>query len=240
MSTLLLVRHGLTAMTGPVLAGRTPGVHLDERGEKQAAATAARIASLPLAALVSSPLDRCLDTAGFVQRAQAEAGRDLDVQLERRLIECDYGQWTGRPLKELAKDPIWKLVQTQPSAARFPDGESLTEISARAVAAVREWDARLPEDAVWVACSHADVIKVVLADALGLHLDQFQRIVVDPCSVSVVRYTATRPYVLRSNDVGSELTAIVAPKRRRRSKRVTAGDDAAIGGGAGGPSAPAS
>jgi broad specificity phosphatase PhoE len=101
-------------------------------------------------------------------------------------------------------------------------------------------DALLPEDAVWVAYSHADVIKVVLADALGLHLDQFQRIVVDPCSVSVVRYTATRPYVLRSNDVGSELTAIVAPKRRRRSKRVTAGDDAAIGGGAGGPGAPAS
>ena len=229
MSTVLLVRHGLTAMTGPVLAGRTPGVHLDERGEKQAAATAARIAPLPLAALVSSPLDRCLDTAGYVQRAQAEAGRDVAVQEDRRLIECGYGRWTGRPLKELAKDPIWKLVQTQPSAARFPDGESLTEVSARAVAAVRDWNARLPDDAVWVACSHADVIKVILADALGLHVDQFQRIVVDPCSVSVVRYTATRPYVLRSNDMGSDLTAFVPPKKRRRARR----EDAPIGGGAG-------
>lgn len=233
MSTLLLVRHGLTAMTGPVLAGRTPGVHLDERGEKQAETTAERIAALPLAAVVSSPLDRCLDTAGYVQRAQADAGRDLDVQIERRLIECDYGEWTGRPLKELARDPIWKLVQTQPSAARFPSGESMTEISARAVAAVREWNARLPEDAIWVACSHADVIKVILADALGLHLDQYQRIVVDPCSVSVVRYTAARPYVLRSNDVGSDLAAFAPPKKRRRTRR----DDAAIGGGAGGPAA---
>jgi probable phosphomutase (TIGR03848 family) len=229
MSTVLLVRHGLTAMTGPVLAGRTPGVHLDERGEKQATATAARIAPLPLAALVSSPLDRCLDTAGYVQRAQAEAGRDVPVQEDRRFIECGYGQWTGRPLKELAKDPIWKLVQTQPSAARFPDGESLTEVSARAVAAVRDWNARLPDDAVWVACSHADVIKVILADALGLHLDQFQRIVVDPCSVSVIRYTATRPYVLRSNDTGSDLTEFVPPKKRRRTRR----EDAPIGGGAG-------
>src|SRR5690242_4361490 len=163
MSTVLLVRHGLTAMTGPVLAGRTPGVHLDDRGEKQASATAERIAALPLAALVSSPLDRCLDTAGFIHDAQVAAGRDIDVQVERRLVECDYGRWTGRPLKELARDPIWKLVQTQPSAARFPDGESLTEISARAVAAVRDWNAQLPEDAVWVACSHADVIKVILA-----------------------------------------------------------------------------
>lgn len=229
MSTVLLVRHGLTNMTGPVLAGRTPGVHLDERGEKQAATTADRIGALPLAALVSSPLDRCLDTAGFIQNAQAAAGRDIDVRVERRLVECDYGQWTGRPLKELARDPIWKLVQTQPSAARFPDGESLTEISARAVAAVRDWNARLPEDAVWVACSHADVIKVILADALGLHLDQFQRIVVDPCSVSVVRYTQTRPYVLRSNDMGSDLTAFIPPKKRRRTRR----DDAPIGGGAG-------
>jgi len=229
MSTVLLVRHGLTAMTGPVLAGRTPGVHLDDRGEKQASATAERIAALPLAALVSSPLDRCLDTAGFIHDAQVAAGRDIDVQVERRLVECDYGRWTGRPLKELARDPIWKLVQTQPSAARFPDGESLTEISARAVAAVRDWNAQLPEDAVWVACSHADVIKVILADALGLHLDQFQRIVIDPCSVSVVRYTQTRPYVLHSNDMGSDLTAFIPTKKRRRTRQ----DDAPIGGGAG-------
>ncbi len=232
MSTLLLVRHGLTAMTGPVLAGRTPGLHLDERGEKQAAAVAQRIAALPLHTVVSSPLDRCLDTAAAIAGAQKDA---REIEQDRRIIECDYGEWTGRPIKDLAKDPMWKVVQTQPSAARFPGGESLTEVSARAVAAVRDWDSRLPDDAIWVACSHGDVIKAVLADALGLHLDQFQRIVVDPCSVSVVRYTATRPYVLRSNDVGSDLSAFVPPKkRRRRTGSGSAADDATVGGGAGG------
>jgi probable phosphomutase (TIGR03848 family) len=229
VSTLLLVRHGLTAMTGPVLAGRTPGVHLDERGKKQAGAAAARIAALPVTALVSSPLDRCLDTAEILRAAQVEAGRELEIQLDDRIVECDYGDWTGKPLKDLARDPVWKVVQQQPSAARFPAGESLSEVSARAVAAVRDWNARLPDDAVWVACSHGDVIKAILADALGLHLDQFQRIVVDPCSVSVVRYTSTRPYVLRSNDVGSDLSVFVPPKRRRRRKA----EDATVGGGAG-------
>lgn len=227
MATLLLVRHGLTAMTGPVLAGRTPGVHLDERGEKQAKAVAERIAVLPVHTIVSSPLDRCLDTAAAIAAAQRDAH---EVEQDRRIIECDYGDWTGRPLKELAKDPMWKVVQTQPSAARFPGGESLTEISARAVAAVRDWNSRLPEDAIWIACSHGDVIKAILADALGLHLDQFQRIVVDPCSVSVVRYTETRPYVLRSNDVGADLSAFVPPKKRRRRRPA---DDATVGGGAG-------
>jgi len=229
LSTLLLVRHGLTAMTGPVLAGRTPGVHLDERGEKQASAVAERIAVLPVHTIVSSPLDRCLDTAAVIAAAQKDTH---EVEQDRRIIECDYGEWTGRPIKELAKDPMWKVVQTQPSAARFPGGESLTEISARAVAAVRDWNSRLPDDAIWVACSHGDVIKAVLADALGLHLDQFQRIVVDPCSVSVVRYTATRPYVLRSTDAGSHLSAFVPPKKRRR-RRTADSDDATVGCGAG-------
>jgi probable phosphomutase (TIGR03848 family) len=231
MSTLLLVRHGLTAMTGPVLAGRTPGLHLDERGQKQAAAVAARIAALPLAAIVTSPLDRCLDTAITIADAQRAAGRDPAWHVDERLIECGYGAWTGRPFKELMKEPLWKVVQTQPSAARFPDGEALTEVSARAVAAVRDWDTRLGADAIWVACSHGDVIKSILADALGLHLDQFQRIVVDPCSVSVVRYTDTRPYVLRANDIGGELGSYAPAAKKGRSRR-RAGD-ATIGGGAG-------
>jgi probable phosphomutase (TIGR03848 family) len=227
VSTLLLVRHGLTKMTGPVLAGRTPGVHLDERGEKQAAAVAERIAVLPLAAIITSPLERCVETAQVIQAGQS--GKP-DWQVDERLIECGYGDWTGKPLKDLAKDPIWKVVQTQPSAARFPNGESLTEVSARAVSAVRDWNARLGDDAIWVASSHGDVIKAILADALGLHLDQFQRIVVDPCSVSVIRYTDTRPYVLRSNDVGADLTPFVPPKKRTRRRKI---DDATVGGGTG-------
>jgi probable phosphomutase (TIGR03848 family) len=227
VSTLLLVRHGLTKMTGPVLAGRTPGVHLDERGAKQAGAVAERIAVLPLAAIVTSPLERCVETAEAIRAAQPV---EPDWQVDERLIECGYGDWTGKAIKDLAKDPLWKVVQSQPSAVRFPGGEGLAEMASRAVAAVRDWDARLGQDAVWVACTHGDIIKAVVADALGLHLDQYQRIVPDPCSVSVIRYTPTRPYVIRVNDVGGDLSGFVPPKRRRRR---SSGNDATVGGGAG-------
>ncbi len=229
MSTVLLVRHGLTPMTGPVLAGHTPGVVLDDRGRKQAAALAQRVAALPLTAVVTSALERCVETAEAVLAAQRDAGRAPAWHVDDRLIECRYGDWTGRPIKELTRDPLWKVVQTQPSAVRFPGGESLVEVAARAVSAVRDWDARLDESAVWVACSHGDVIKAILADALGLHLDQFQRIVVDPGSASVVRYTDTRPYVLRVNDTGGELAGFAPPKKRRRSRA----GDATVGGGEG-------
>jgi probable phosphomutase (TIGR03848 family) len=229
MSTVLLVRHGLTAMTGPVLAGHTPELHLDDRGRKQAAAVAERIAVLPLTAILTSPLERCVETADIIAGAQEAAGRLPERYVDERIIECRYGDWTGKAIKDLVKDPMWKTVQTQPSAARFPGGESLGEVSARAIDAIREWDTKLGEDAIWVACSHGDVIKAILADALGLHLDQFQRIVVDPCSVSIVRYTSTRPYVLRSNDVGSPLDAFVPPKRRPRKRS----SDATVGGGTG-------
>lgn len=228
MTTVVLVRHGLTAMTGPVLAGWTPGLHLDERGEKQAAALAERLLPLPLDAVVSSPLDRCLDTAGAVL-----AGRGLELQVDDRLGECRYGDWTGRPLKELAKDPLWKVVQAHPSAVVFPgpEGEALRDTQARAVNAVRDWNTRLGPEATWLACSHGDVIKAVLADALGLHLDQFQRLAVDPCSVTVIRYTALRPFVVRVNDTGGGVADLLPPKRKGR--RGSRSSDAAVGGGAG-------
>jgi probable phosphomutase (TIGR03848 family) len=232
VTTVLLVRHGLTALTGPVLAGHTPGVHLDDRGQAQAAALAQRLRPVPLAAIVSSPLERCVETAGAVA-----AGRDgLAPQLDDRLVEVRYGDWTGRPLRELAKEPLWKVVQQHPSAAVFPGpaGESLAATQVRAVAAVRDWNARLGPDATWLACSHGDVIKALLADALGLHLDLFQRIMVEPCSVSVVTYLPTRPFVVRMNDTGGDVAALLPPKRRRRrSRRAT--DDAPVGGGAGAP-----
>jgi probable phosphomutase (TIGR03848 family) len=233
VATVLLVRHGLTAMTGPVLAGHTPGVHLDERGQAQAAAVAERLRPVPLAAVVSSPLERCAETAGAVA-----AGRDLAVRPEPRLAEVRYGDWTGRPLKELARQPLWKVVQLHPSAAVFPgpEGEGLAQTQARAVAAVREWDASVTAvagpEAVWLACSHGDVIKALLADALGVHLDLFQRIVVDPCSVSVIRYTEIRPFVLRLNDTGGDMAALV-PARRRGRRRRPPPSDAAVGGGVG-------
>lgn len=229
MTTVVLVRHGLTRMTGPVLAGWTPGLHLDERGEKQAAAVAERLRDVPFTALVSSPLDRCLDTAGHVAQ-----GRDLDVVVEDRLGECRYGDWTGRPIKELVKEPLWKVVQQHPSAAVFPgpEGEPLRETQNRAVAAIRDWNTRLGPDATWLACSHGDVIKAIVADAMGLHLDQFQRIVIDPCSATVIRYTDTRPFVLRVNDTGGGVADLLPPKKKGRRKAVPAAD-AVVGGGAG-------
>jgi probable phosphomutase (TIGR03848 family) len=227
MSTVLLVRHGLTAMTGPVLAGRTPGVHLDDRGRKQAATLAERLSVLTLAAVVTSPLERCTETAEAIRAAQQG---EPAWHVDERLVECGYGDWTGRAIKDLAKDPLWRVVQAQPSAVHFPGGEGLAEMATRAVAAIRDWDARLGEAAVWVACTHGDIIKAVLADALGLHLDQYQRIVPDPASVSAIRYTTTRPYVLRVNDTGGELGDFAPPKRRRRK---SGAQDATVGGGAG-------
>jgi probable phosphomutase (TIGR03848 family) len=227
MTTLLLVRHGLTAMTGPVLAGWTPGVHLDDRGRAQAEAVAERLKPLPLTAIVSSPLDRCLDTAGIIA-----AGRDQEIEVERRIGECRYGDWTGRPLKELLKEPLWKVVQAHPSAAVFPgpEGEGLADTQSRAVAAVRDWNVKLGPDATWLACSHGDVIKAIAADALGMHLDLFQRITIDPCSVTVIRYESLRPFVLRLNDTGGNIESLLPPKKGRRRKRSS---DATVGGGAG-------
>jgi probable phosphomutase (TIGR03848 family) len=232
VTTVLLLRHGrTTANTAGVLAGWTPGVELDEKGTAQVQAVGERLSAVPLAAVVSSPLERCRQTAAAVL-----AGRDLEVQVDDRFGEARYGDWTGRPIKELVKEPLWKVVQQHPSAAVFPgsEGEGLAQTQSRAVAAVREWNARLGPDAVWLACSHGDVIKAVLADALGLHLDQFQRIVVDPASLSVVTYTDTRPFVLRVNDTGGDVSALIPPKKKRRGRR-TASSDAVVGGGAGGP-----
>jgi probable phosphomutase (TIGR03848 family) len=154
--------------------------------------------------------------------------------VDDRLGECRYGDWTGRPLKELAKDPLWKVVQAHPSAVTFPgpEGEPLRETQTRAVSAVRDWNARLGPDAIWLACSHGDVIKAVVADAMGLHLDQFQRIVIDPCSVTVIRYTELRPFVVRVNDTGGGVTDLVPPKRKGRRRK--ASSDAPVGGGTGG------
>jgi len=240
VTTLVLLRHGRTAANvSGVLAGWTPGVVLDERGKEQAAAVAERLRPVPLAAVVTSPLERCRQTAEAVA-----AGRGpLCPVPDDRFGECRYGDWTGRPLKDLAKEAMWKVVQQHPSAAVFPgpEGESLAHTQARAVAAVREWDASVARehgpDAVWLACSHGDVIKAVVADALGVHLDLFQRIVVDPCSLTVVSYTPTRPFVVRVNDTGGDVAALLPPPRRRRRRRGAAMSDAVsdavVGGGSG-------
>jgi probable phosphomutase (TIGR03848 family) len=239
MATVILLRHGhTTANASGTLAGRTPGVHLDDLGRTQADRAGDRLATVPLAEVVSSPLERCRETARAVSARQHAKPR---VRTDKALTECDYGEWQGRPLKELARLALWKTVQTHPSAATFPGGESLPQMQARAVDAVRRRDAAVTAAhgarAVWIAVSHGDVIKSVIADALGMHLDLFQRIQVDPASISVIRYTEARPYVLSSNTHEGDLSWL-APKPGRRSRR-TADRGADVGGGAG-PDAPTS
>jgi probable phosphomutase (TIGR03848 family) len=220
VATLLLVRHGLTEMTGPVLAGWTPGVHLNERGRTQAAELAARLEPVSLDLVVSSPLERCRETAQAVL-----AGRDgIQLRTDDRLGEVKYGDWTGRPLEELAKEDLWKVVQAHPSAARFPGGEAMADAQHRAVAAVREWNDGLKPDATFLVCSHGDIIKSIVADALGLHLDQFQRIQADPASLTVIRYTELRPFVVRVNDNGGKVDDLLAKSGQD--------SDAPVGGGA--------
>lgn len=232
MSTVLLVRHGRTsANTAGVLAGWTPGIGLDDTGRAQAEALAARFTGLTVTRLVSSPLERCMQTATTVSDAVA-----TPVSSDDRLGEARYGEWTGRALADLARTRLWRVVQDHPSAAVFPgeDGEAMAHVQARAVECVREHDravtAEHGDGAVWVAVSHGDVIKAVLADALGTHLDSFQRLVVDPCSVSIVRYTPLRPFVVRVNDTGGSLDALRPRRRPRRRSRTS---DADVGGGAG-------
>ncbi len=237
MATVILVRHGrTTANASGTLAGRLPGVRLDDVGTTQAQRTGERLAVVPLAAIVSSPLERCRQTAKALVAARESAPK---VTTDKGISECDYGEWQGRPLRELAKEALWKTVQAQPSAAVFPGGEAMSMMQARSVAAVRRHDAAVEAEhgagAVWVAVSHGDIIKSVLADALGMHLDLFQRINVDPASVSIIRYTGTRPYVLATNTHAGDLSWLVPPPpRKTRGRRsTTAADDAPVGGGAG-------
>jgi probable phosphomutase (TIGR03848 family) len=241
--TCLLIRHGLTAFNANgTLAGWSEGIGLDDIGRTQVADLAGRLRGMPVRAVVSSPLQRCVETAQVVVRALV----DVAVQIDERLGECRYGAWTGGSLKELAKEPLWRLVQDQPSAARFPDGEffsgeSIAEMQSRALKAVREIDARVGAEfgsrSLWALVSHGDVIKSILADAAGSHLDHFQRFVVGPASLSVVSYTDRRPYVVRLNDGGAALTMLVPPPDDVPPSHADPGgslsEDAPVGGGDG-------
>ncbi|MDX2525017.1 histidine phosphatase family protein [Streptomyces europaeiscabiei] len=228
MPTLILVRHGRsTANTEGVLAGWTPGVALDERGAAQAAALPGRLAGLPIAEVVTSPLQRCQETV----RPLLDARPGLGPHTDERIGECHYGDWSGRKLGELMDEPLMEVVQTYPTAVEFPGGESMRAMQHRAAEAVREWNARVERehgaDAVYLMCSHGDVIKSLVADALGLHLDLFQRISVEPCSITAIRYTRLRPFLVRLGDTGD--FASLAPREQPPS------GDATVGGGAGAP-----
>jgi len=226
--TVILLRHGRsTSNTAHVLAGRSEGVDLDEKGRQQAADLVDRVSELPIRAVVCSPMLRCRRT---IEPLAAALG--VEPIVDERFAEVDYGEWTGRKIGDLVKEPLWGVVQAHPSAAVFPGGEGLAEVQTRAVAAVRDHDARLAEqhgaDALWLACTHGDVIKAVVADALALHLDGFQRVSADPASMSVIRYTRLRPFVLHVNHTGPRLSSALtaAPP----SEAEAPPDDAVVGG----------
>ncbi|BEP15819.1 histidine phosphatase family protein [Acidothermaceae bacterium B102] len=230
MTTVLLLRHGRsTANAGGVLAGWTPDVHLHPDGEKQAQALAERLAKVPLMAVVSSPLDRCRETV-----APLLFERDLELTIDDRFGEVRYGDWTGVELKKLAKDPLWPVVQSHPSGMTFPGegGESMAGMQHRAVEAVRDWNKTLGDETTYLVCSHGDVIKAIVADALGMHLDTFQRINVDPASLTVIRYGKVRPFVIKVNDNGGNVDALIPPKAKR-TRRKAAQQDAVVGGSTG-------
>ena len=203
-STLVLfVRHGRTPTTGTTLPGRAPGLHLSAEGLRQADAVATGLAGasagMPgggVAAVYSSPMERTRETAAPIARA---VGRR--VRTAPGLIECDFGRWTGRRLKELSRLKAWRSVQRQPSTFRFPGGESFAEMQARITGQVADLVARHPGETI-VCVSHADPIKAALAQALGSPLDLFQRLVVGPCSVSAVLHGPERPTVLTVNSTG--------------------------------------
>jgi probable phosphomutase (TIGR03848 family) len=226
--TVVLLRHGRsTSNTAHVLAGRSEGVDLDDKGRQQAADLVDRLGELPIRAVVCSPQLRCRRTVEPLADALG-----VEPVVDDRFAEVDYGEWTGRKLGDLFKEPLWAVVQAHPSAAVFPGGEGLAEVQTRAVAAVRDHDARLAEqyggDALWLACTHGDVIKAVVADALGLHLDGFQRVSVDPASISVIRYTRLRPFVLHVNHTGAPLTSALTAAPAADGE--TPPDDAVVGG----------
>ena len=226
MATVILVRHGrTTANASGVLAGRTPGVELDALGADQSKRAGERLSAVPLVSIVSSPLERCRQTAQAILDQQRSSP---PMPIEDGITECDYGDWQGRALGELAKEDLWSVVQRQPSAAMFPGGESLAAMQARAVAAIRRQDAAIEAEhgpgAVWAAVSHADIIKSILADALGMHLDLFQRIHVNPASVSIVRYSDVQPDVVAVNTDAGDLSWLTT---------TPVATEAPVGGGAG-------
>jgi probable phosphoglycerate mutase len=200
---VLLVRHGKTPTTGKVLPGRAPGLHLSDEGRAQAEAVGARMAAMVASgrrapvAVYASPLERTMETARPIARQLG-----LRVRSDRGLLECEFGAWTGARLTSLAKKPEWRQVQQWPSGFRFPGGESFLEMQERMSSAIARLIERHAGETV-VAVSHADPIKAAVASAAGTPLDLFQRLVVSPCSVSALTFTAGGPHVLAVNSTAS-------------------------------------
>lgn len=213
MTVVLLIRHGVTpASDRGVLSGWTPGIHLSERGREETQRLAERLDGLPIRAIYSSPLERCRETA-----APLAASLRVRPAIRSGLGEVRYGDWTGRPMRQLVRTKLWQVVQSVPSRARFPGGESLLEVQERAVREIERIAASHPK-AVVAVFTHGDVIRLALAHYAGVHADLFQRLIVEPASVSVVALGGGIPRILKVNDTG-DLGALVRPKASPRKVR---------------------
>ncbi|MGH2691992.1 MAG: MSMEG_4193 family putative phosphomutase [Actinomycetota bacterium] len=211
MALLLLIRHAVTAMTGKRLYGRSEGIGLSEEGREQAAALARRMTEVPLDALYSSPLDRCLETARLISEASG-----LELQLLEGVLEIDYGDWTGRTFMSLRRTKLWKEFHgATPSIPRFPGGETLAEAQRRAVAAIDGVVQRHPRGTIAVV-THGDVVALVLAHYAGIHVDLFQRLEVTPASVTAVGLGGGAPRIRRVNDTGTLRDLAQRKPTRRR------------------------
>jgi probable phosphomutase (TIGR03848 family) len=188
-----LVRHGVTSHTGHRLSGRMPDIHLSDAGRSEAEVAASSLAKVRLKSVYSSPMDRCIESARIIADKHG-----LPARTRRDLAEVEYGTWTNRSLKAVARTKLWSSVQKWPAGTRFPEGESFVEIQSRGVAVLEDLRIRHPKDRICVV-SHGDVIRLVMAHYMGIHLDLFQRILVTPSSISVLSVTDSGPLVLTLN-----------------------------------------
>ena len=193
MTTIYLVRHAVTSHTGSKLTGWMEGVHLTEEGRTQAERTADLLAEVPFKAVYASPIDRTIETARIIA-----VRHKLDVKINEQIGEVQYGKWTNRSLKSLVRTKLWATIQRWPSSVRFPEGETLREVQARAVDGIEQLREEHPRDSI-CCVSHGDTIKLIVAHYLGVHIDLFQRIFIGPASVSVLNVSSYGPQILSLN-----------------------------------------
>ncbi|RMF81000.1 MAG: MSMEG_4193 family putative phosphomutase [Chloroflexi bacterium] len=217
MTQILLIRHGINEFvkTGK-LAGRIPDVHLNEDGKAQVEALGKRLADAPLQQLYASPLDRTMETAAAIQKYHPE----LPIQILEGIGEVDYGDWEGQPIADLTKRKMWHVVQEYPSRAYFPNGETMREVQVRAVNTLEHLAAKHPGEMIAIV-SHADLIKMILAHYLGMHLDTFQRIVISTASISTLMLGYGRPYIGTMNDV-AHVQQLERERKQQKERATTA------------------
>jgi probable phosphoglycerate mutase len=215
---LVLIRHAHSeANAAGILSGRLPNVHLSEKGIEQSEHLAVRLGNFPVANLRVSPMERCFETISpWINSIVLPNNPKFEPIIDQELTEVDYGTWSGKKLAVLSKHKLWKIVQESPSRMYFPNGEGIAQMQSRAMTSVHEAVSTKAKGSA-VIVSHGDVIKSIVASALGMHLDEFQRIVIDPASISILDFSTTKPRVLLLNDSKSVVTDLLAAPKRAKN-----------------------